>query len=155
MAAGGRTGITAITTGLLFLASLFVAPLVGAIPTFATAPALIIVGALMLSTIGTIDWDDPLVALPAFLTLVTIPLTYSIATGLSFGIISFAVLRLFSGRARKEDWLLIQPRRPVPLPARFAVVAMQPATIADHGSTRPARSAPVSRSETMIECFYP
>ncbi len=106
VAAGGRTGVTSITTGLLFLASLFVAPLVGAIPTSATAPALIIVGALMLSSIGAIAWSDPLVALPAFLTLITIPLTYSIATGLSFGIISFAALRLFSGRARRKDWLL-------------------------------------------------
>ncbi len=106
VAAGGRTGVTAITTGLLFLAALFVAPLVGAIPTSATAPALVIVGALMLSSIGTIAWDDPLIAIPAFLTLVTIPLTYSIATGLSFGIISFAALRLFSGRARRQDWLL-------------------------------------------------
>ena len=106
VAAGGRTGVTAITTGLLFLVSLFIAPLVGAIPTAATAPALVIVGALMLSTIGTIAWDDPLVAIPAFLTLITIPLTYSIATGLSFGIISFAALRLVSGRARRQDWLL-------------------------------------------------
>ena len=106
VAAGGRSGVTAITTGVLFLLSLFVAPLVGAIPTSATAPALIIVGALMLSTIGQVQWSEPLVAIPAFLTLITIPLTYSIATGLSFGIISFAALRLFSGRARREDWLL-------------------------------------------------
>lgn len=106
VAAGGRTGVTAITTGLLFLVALFIAPLVGAIPTSATAPALVIVGALMLSSVGTIAWDDPLVAIPAFLTLVTVPLTYSIATGLSFGIISFAALRLFSGRARRQDWLL-------------------------------------------------
>ncbi len=106
VAAGGRTGITAITTGLLFFVSLFVAPIVGAIPTAATAPALIIVGALMLSTIGDIAWSDPIVAIPAFLTLVTVPLTYSIATGLSFGIISLAALRLFTGRFRRQDWLL-------------------------------------------------
>ncbi len=106
VAAGGRTGVTAIVTGLLFLGALFVAPLVGPIPTSATAPALIIVGALMLSSIGNIAWSDPLVAIPAFLTLITIPLTYSIATGLSFGIISFAALRLLSGRARRQDWLL-------------------------------------------------
>ena len=106
VAAGGRTGVTAVTTGVLFFLSLFVAPFVGAIPTSATAPALIIVGALMVSTIGQIAWDDPLIAIPAFLTLVTIPLTYSIATGLSFGIISFAALRLLSGRFRRQDWLL-------------------------------------------------
>ena len=106
VAAGGRSGVTAITTGLLFFVALFVAPLIGAIPTAATAPALIIVGALMISTVGTIAWSDPLVAIPAFLTLITIPLTYSIATGLSFGLISFAVLRLCSGGARRKDWLL-------------------------------------------------
>jgi AGZA family xanthine/uracil permease-like MFS transporter len=88
VAAGGRTGVAAIVTGLLFFAAIFVAPLVGAIPEFATAPALILVGALMLGGASRIDWEEPQVAIPAFLTLVTIPLTYSIATGLSFGLIS-------------------------------------------------------------------
>jgi AGZA family xanthine/uracil permease-like MFS transporter len=106
VAAGGRTGITAIVTGLLFLVTLFIAPLVGAIPAAATSPALIVVGGLMLSSISDIKWSDPLIAFPAFLTLVTIPLTYSIANGLSFGIVSFAVLRIFSGRFRKQDWML-------------------------------------------------
>jgi AGZA family xanthine/uracil permease-like MFS transporter len=106
VAAGGRTGITAIVTGLLFLITLFIAPLAGAIPIAATSPALIVVGSLMLSSISEIEWSDPLAAFPAFLTLITIPLTYSIANGLSFGIVSFAVLRLFSGRFRKQDWML-------------------------------------------------
>jgi len=106
VAAGGRSGVTAIVTGLLFVVALFVAPLVGAIPTAATSPALIIVGGLMLSSISEIQWSDPLVAFPAFLTLVTIPLTYSIANGLSFGIIAFALLHIFSGRFRWQDWLL-------------------------------------------------
>jgi adenine/guanine/hypoxanthine permease len=106
VAAGGRTGVTAIVTGLLFLVALFIAPLAGAIPIAATSPALIVVGSLMLSSISEIEWSDPLAAFPAFLTLITIPLTYSIANGLSFGIIAFAVLRLFSGRFRKQDWLL-------------------------------------------------
>ena len=106
VAAGGRTGVTAIVTGLLFLATLFIAPLVGAIPIAATSPALIVVGSLMLSSISDIKWSDPLVAFPAFLTLVTIPLTYSIANGLSFGIVSFALLRVFSGRFRKQEWML-------------------------------------------------
>lgn len=106
VAAGGRTGVTAIVTGLLFLVTLFIAPLVGAIPIAATSPALIVVGGLMLSSISDIKWSDPLVAFPAFLTLVTIPLTYSIANGLSFGIISFALLRIFSGRFRKQEWML-------------------------------------------------
>ena len=106
VAAGGRTGVTAITTGLLFFLAIFVAPIVGAIPDFATAPALILVGALMLSGASSIDWNEPRIAIPAFLTLITIPLTYSIATGLSFGIISFAVLEVATGRARRQHWML-------------------------------------------------
>ena len=106
VAAGGRTGVTAIVTGLLFLAAIFVAPVVGAIPDFATAPALILVGALMVAGAARIDWDEPRVAIPSFLTLITIPLTYSIATGLSFGIISFAALELATGRGRRQHWML-------------------------------------------------
>lgn len=106
VAAGGRTGVTAIVTGLLFFLSIFIAPVVGAIPSFATAPALILVGALMVASASRIDWNEPRVAIPAFLTLLTIPLTYSIATGLSFGIISFAVLELATGRARRDHWML-------------------------------------------------
>jgi len=106
VAAGGRTGVTAITTGLLFLLAIFVAPVVGAIPDFATAPALILVGALMVAGSARIDWDEPRVAIPSFLTLITIPLTYSIATGLSFGIISFALLELATGRGRRQHWML-------------------------------------------------
>ena len=106
VAAGGRTGVTTIVTGLLFLLAMFVAPLVGAIPAFATSPALILVGALMVASAARIDWDEPRVAVPAFLTLLLIPLTYSIATGLSFGIISFAALELLTGRGRREHWML-------------------------------------------------
>lgn len=106
VAAGGRTGIPAIVTGLCFLVALFVAPLVGPIPASATAPALIIVGALMLGAIAEIEWADPLVAIPAFLTLIIIPLSYSIANGLGIGLCSYALLRLFSGRAKRQDWLL-------------------------------------------------
>jgi AGZA family xanthine/uracil permease-like MFS transporter len=106
VAAGGRTGVTAITTGVLFLLAIFVAPVVGAIPDFATAPALILVGALMVAGAARIDWEEPRVAIPSFLTLITIPLTYSIATGLSFGIISFAVLEVATGRGRRQHWML-------------------------------------------------
>ncbi len=106
VAAGGRSGVTAIVTGLLFLLSIFIAPIVGAIPSFATAPALILVGALMVASAARIDWDEPRIAIPAFLTLLTIPLTYSIATGLSFGIISFAALEIATGRARRQHWML-------------------------------------------------
>ena len=106
VAAGGRTGVTAIVAGLLFFVALFVAPVVGAIPDFATAPALILVGALMLGGAAKIDWHEPRLAIPGFLTLITIPLTYSIATGLSFGLISYAVLELATGHGRRQHWML-------------------------------------------------
>ncbi|HEY0758232.1 MAG TPA: NCS2 family permease [Acidisarcina sp.] len=106
VAAGGRSGVTAITTGLLFLVALFVAPLMGLVPMAATAPALIVVGSLMVSSISEIPWSDPLVAFPAFLTLIMIPLTYSIANGLGFGMVSYAILRVTTGKFRSEDWLL-------------------------------------------------
>jgi AGZA family xanthine/uracil permease-like MFS transporter len=104
--AGGRSGITAIVTGLLFLGAIGAAPFVGLVPSAATAPALILVGSLMLATITEIRWTDPLVAVPAFLTLILIPLTYSIANGLGFGIIAWAVLHLTAGKYRRQDWLL-------------------------------------------------
>lgn len=103
---GGRTGLTAVITGLLFLATLFVAPWAQVIPAAATAPALILVGAMMMAPLTEIDWDDPVVSIPAFLTLVTIPLTFSIANGLAFGVIAYAVLKLASRRIAKADWLL-------------------------------------------------
>jgi adenine/guanine/hypoxanthine permease len=106
VAAGGRSGITAIVTGLLFLGAIGFAPFIGIVPTAATAPALILVGSLMAATIAEIPWTEPLIAVPAFLTLVTIPLTYSIANGLGFGIIAWALLHLLTGRIRRQDWLL-------------------------------------------------
>jgi AGZA family xanthine/uracil permease-like MFS transporter len=104
--AGGRSGVTAIVCGLLFAISLFVAPLFGVIPAQATAPALIVVGALMLSHTGDISWEKPLVAIPAFLTLATIPLTFSIANGLAFGFTSHTLLRVAAGEWRKVNWLV-------------------------------------------------
>jgi AGZA family xanthine/uracil permease-like MFS transporter len=107
--AGGRTGVTAIVTGLLFILSLFIAPLIGAIPAYATSPALILVGALMLTGLGKIEWTEPHIAVPSFLTLTMIPLTWSIADGLSFGLTSYALIQIFTGRARKtfrQDWML-------------------------------------------------
>jgi adenine/guanine/hypoxanthine permease len=106
VAAGGRSGVTAIVTGLLFLLAVGAAPFVGVVPAAATAPALILVGSMMLATITEIRWHEPLVAVPAFLTLILIPLTYSIANGLGFGIIAWAVLHLATGNWRKQDWLL-------------------------------------------------
>jgi AGZA family xanthine/uracil permease-like MFS transporter len=106
VAAGGRTGVTAIVTGLLFAVSLFIAPLVGAIPSFATSPALILVGGLMLTGLGQIEWTEPVIAIPAFLTVTTIPLTWSIADGLSFGLTSYAALELLTGRGKRSNWML-------------------------------------------------
>ena len=106
VAAGGRTGVTAIATGILFFLALFVAPLVGAIPAFATSPALILVGGLMATGLGQIEWDNPQIGIPAFLTVSTIPLTWSIADGLSFGLTSYAALQLLTGRAKFKDWML-------------------------------------------------
>ncbi len=106
VAAGGRSGVTAIVTGLLFLGAIGAAPFVGIVPPAATAPALILVGSLMLAAITEIPWNDPLIAVPSFLTLILIPLTYSIANGLGLGIIAWAVLHLAVGRFRRQDWLL-------------------------------------------------
>jgi AGZA family xanthine/uracil permease-like MFS transporter len=106
VAAGGRSGVTAIVTGLLFLVAMVAAPFIGIVPDAATAPALILVGSLMLATVTEIRWTEPLVAVPAFLTLILIPLTYSIANGLGFGIISWAVLHAVAGKLSRKDWLL-------------------------------------------------
>jgi len=104
--AGGRSGVTAIVTGLLFIAALFVAPAIGAIPPSATAPALILVGALMISHSSEIHWKDPVVAIPAFLTITTIPLTFSIANGLAFGFTAHTLLRVLRGQYRQVTWLV-------------------------------------------------
>ncbi|MBM3735952.1 MAG: NCS2 family permease [Acidobacteria bacterium] len=104
--AGGRSGVTAIVTGLLFLVSLVAAPLVGVVPAAATAPALVLVGAAMMSHTAEVRWGDPLDAIPAFLTIAAIPLTFSIANGLALGFVSFALLRLLSGRGREVSWIV-------------------------------------------------
>ena len=106
VAVGGRSGVTAIVTGIIFLGALFAAPLVGIVPTAATAPALIIVGSLMLTTITEIPWTEPLSAIPAFLTLIMIPLSASIANGLGFGVIAYASIHILGGKFRRQDWLL-------------------------------------------------
>ncbi len=105
--AGGRTGLTAIVTGILFLGTMFVAPYAQIVPLAATAPALIVVGGLMLLPLAEVGWDDPFSAIPAFLTVAMIPLTFSIANGLAFGITAHAVLKLLRGRATRTDWFLL------------------------------------------------
>lgn len=104
--AGGRTGLTAIVTGVLFLATMFVAPYAQIVPLAAAAPALIVVGGLMLLPLGEVPWDDPAAAIPAFLTVAIIPLTFSIANGLAFGITAHAALKLLRGQATRADWFL-------------------------------------------------
>jgi AGZA family xanthine/uracil permease-like MFS transporter len=106
VAAGGRTGVTAIVTGVLFLGAIVAAPYAGIVPAAATAPALILVGSLMLGGITEIRWREPLKALPAFLTLVLIPFTASIANGLGFGVIAWAVLHAATGQLERKDWFL-------------------------------------------------
>lgn len=104
---GGRTGLTAITTGLLFLLSLFFAPIFTAIPTQATAPVLILVGVMMASSLKEIDFSDFTNAIPAFLTFAMMPLAYSIADGIIFGIISYVVLKIATNRIKEINLSLI------------------------------------------------
>ena len=106
VAAGGRSGVTAIITGILFLIAMFIAPAVGAIPAAATAPALIVVGSLMIAHAAEIPWSNPVISVPAFLTIVTIPLTFSIANGLAFGFVAYTVLKIARGEFRSVNWLV-------------------------------------------------
>ncbi|UKJ08640.1 NCS2 family permease [Solitalea lacus] len=99
VAAGGRTGLTALSTACMFFIAMFFAPLFLMIPSAATAPALIIVGLFMVSSILTINFDDLTEAIPAFMTMVMMPFTYSIAQGIVFGMLSFVFIKLFTGRA--------------------------------------------------------
>lgn len=106
IAAGGRTGLTALAAGVFFLAALLFTPLIGLVPAFATAPALILVGALLMSEVGKIDFSDFTNALPAFLTIIMMPLTSSIANGFAFGFISYTVMKLFAGQYKQISWIM-------------------------------------------------
>lgn len=101
VAAGGRTGLASVVTGFLFLISIFFAPVFTTIPGFATAPALLFIGFLMLSEITRIDFDSMTEAVPAYLCLLTMPLLFSISDGIAVGVISYVVINLFSGKAKK------------------------------------------------------
>ena len=103
VAEGGRTGLTAVVVGILFLVALAFAPLVGFIPTQATAPALILIGVLMMVEIVHIRFDDFTEAVPAFLTIIMMPLTFSIAQGLAFGFVSYTIVKLLAGRHRENN----------------------------------------------------
>lgn len=106
IAEGGRTGLTAVVVGVLFLVSLIFAPLAGMIPTQATAPALIIVGVLMMGSVRDIDWFDFSEAFPAFITIVMMPFAYSISDGISAGFISYVAVKLLAGKAKEIHWLV-------------------------------------------------
>ena len=106
VAAGGRTGLTAVIVGLLFIACLFLAPLAQSVPDFATAPALLFVGVLMIQGIVHIEWDDITEAVPAFLTIVFMPFTYSIADGIAMGFISYALTKLLTGKAKSVPYMV-------------------------------------------------
>ena len=98
--AGGRTGLTAVVVAVLFLASIFLSPLAAAVPAYATAPALIFVAVMMTKGLKDIDWDDLTEAAPALVTALAIPFTYSIAAGIGIGFISYAAIKIVSGRWR-------------------------------------------------------
>lgn len=107
--AGGRSGLTALVIGLLFLAALFISPLAGSVPVYATAPALLYVACLMMRELIEVDWAEITEAAPAALTALMMPFTYSIANGLAFGFISYAVLKTLTGRFREvhlATWLV-------------------------------------------------
>lgn len=109
IAEGGRTGLTSVVTGILFLLAIFISPLAQSIPPFATAPALIIVGVLMLKSITQIDWSDFTESLPAFIVIVSMPFSYSIATGISLGFIFYPLVKLLSGKVKEVSvtvWIL-------------------------------------------------
>lgn len=106
VAAGGKTGLTAVVIAGLFFLALFFTPLVSLVPSFATAPVLIIVGALMMQEAAHIKFDDFTVALPAFLTIISMPLTFNIATGFGFGFISYVGIKVFTGRFRDVNPLM-------------------------------------------------
>lgn len=107
VSAGGRTGLTAIVVAILFLLSLFFAPLAGSVPAFATAPALLFIAVLMTSGLAEIDWKDITVAAPVTVTALTMPFTYSIANGIAFGFITWTLAKLLTGRARELNAALI------------------------------------------------
>ena len=106
VAAGGRTGLTAVVVGILFILCLFLAPLAQSVPGFATAPALLFVGVLMIQGITNIDWEDITEAVPAFLTIIFMPFSYSIADGIAMGFISYALIKLFTGKAKTVPYMV-------------------------------------------------
>ena len=106
-AAGGRTGLTSVVTGLLFALCLFISPLAGMVPPQATGAVLVLVGYFMMREIGAIAWGDPTEAIPAFLTLSVMPFTYSITNGIGAGFVSYVFLKLVTGKTRDVHPLML------------------------------------------------
>ena len=104
--AGGRTGLTAVTTGVMFLLCLFFAPLITLVPNAATSQILVLVGALMIGAIRDIDFDDWTEGFPSFLVIVLMPFTYSIANGISAGLVAYPLVKLVAGRAKEVNWIM-------------------------------------------------
>lgn len=103
---GGRTGLTGIVVSILFFLSLFFQPIIAIVPSAATAPALIIVGVMMLSNIVKIQWDDFTEVIPAFVAMISMPLTYSVSNGIALGFITYPILKLFTGKGKEVHWLV-------------------------------------------------
>ncbi len=113
VAAGARTGLSNVAVAALFLLATFCSPLATAIPAYATAPALILVGVLMTQSIAQIDWQDFSEAVPAFITMLATPLTFSIATGLSLGLISYTVVKIAAGKNSRSQRADLDSHHPV------------------------------------------
>ena len=106
IAEGARTGLANIVTGVLFIAAMFLTPLYQVVPVEAAAPALVVVGAMLMAQVRDIDFTDYSIALPAFLTIVVMPFTYSIANGIGAGFVSYVVIRAATGKARQVHPLM-------------------------------------------------
>ena len=107
IAEGGRTGLTSVVTGLLFLVCLWISPLAGVLPPEATAPALVVVGSFLMANVADIDWVDPGIALPALLTIVVMPFTYSITNGIGAGVVAYVAIAVLRGRPRDVHPLML------------------------------------------------
>jgi len=103
---GGRTGLTAVVVGVLFLLAMFFSPIAGIVPPEATAPALIIVAYFMMKGVGEIDWKDPAMGIPALLTMTLMPFTYSITNGIAAGFLAYTVIKMLQGKAREVHPLM-------------------------------------------------
>ena len=133
---GARTGLASVVTGLLFLLSIFLAPLVGIIPNEAAVPALVLVGFLMMQQVKDIDWDDLEIAIPAFLTIVLMPFTYSITVGIGAGFVTYVLIKARPRQGRRGAPADVGRRRPV-----RRLLRDRPASPAAHLTARPEPGA--------------